>query len=192
MFGPAFLVSPIVQPMENITVAPDAIRQWNLTGSKTKSVYLPDALWYDFWTGEQIHGGATITTPVTIEKMPLHVKAGSIVPMGPVVQYASEPFDSPVELRIYPGADGSFTLYEDDGKTYNYEKKAHATFTFSWDDHNSSLSISERVGEFDGMKKSWKFNIVLVRPGHGVGIGEEEHPDKSIVYEGQPQKVSFR
>lgn len=192
MFGPAFLVSPIVQPMENITVAPDAIRQWNLTGSTTKSVYLPtDTLWYNFWTGEQIQGGSTLTNSVTMEKIPIHMKAGSIVPMGPVVQYADQPFDAPVELRIYPGADGSFTIYEDDGKTYNYEKKARSTFTLSWNDHDRTLSISERVGDFDGVKKSWKFHIVLVRLSHGVGIAEEQHPDKSISYEGQPIKVSL-
>ena len=97
--------------------------------------------------------------------MPLLVRAGSIVPMGPLVQYATEKPADPIELRVYPGADGRFTLYEDENDGYAYEKGVHATIGLTWDDAKRQLVLEERQGEFPGMLKSRTFHVVLVRPG---------------------------
>jgi len=102
---------------------------------KVREAYLPaGCLWYDFWTGKTEQGGTRVTFDAPIDKIPLLIKAGSIIPMGPFIQYASEKPADPVELRIYPGADGSFTLYEDEDDSYNYEKGIYATIVFSWND----------------------------------------------------------
>src|SRR5690606_14410196 len=116
MFGPAFLVNPITRPMYYQS------ESRKLEGiEKVREVYLPaGTIWYDFWTGKQYQGGQTITANAELDTMPLYVRAGSIVPMGPKIQYTSEEKD-PIELRIYPGADGQFVLYNDEGDNYNYE-----------------------------------------------------------------------
>ena len=109
-----------------------------------RNVYLPaGTTWYDFWTGEKFEGGKQITAACPIDKMPLLVRAGSIVPLGPVVQYAAEKPSDPIEVRIYAGADGSFTLYEDEGDNYNYEKGVFATIELRWDDATRTLTIGE-------------------------------------------------
>ena len=110
MFGPALLVNPVTDP-----------------GVNTRRLYLPQGAWYDFWTGRRLQGGRFITAAAPLDILPLYVRAGSILPMGPIIQYADEKPTDPIELRIYRGADGDFTLYEDDGVTYDYEKGAYAT-----------------------------------------------------------------
>src|SRR5205085_7578362 len=133
------------------------------TATKTRSVYLPKgANWFDFWTGKQLQGGQKIDASAPIDIMPLYVKAGSIVPMGEQMEYATQKPASTIELRIYPGADASFTLYEDENDTYNYEKGKFATINFSWSDKNKTLSISDVKGSFPGMLNNRTFNIVLV------------------------------
>ena len=130
----------------------------NTLPEKTRKVYLPGtSAWIDFWTGEKFTGGHTITTPAPIDIIPLYVKAGSMIPMGPYIQYATEKPADPIELRIYPGADGTFELYEDENDNYNYEKGKYALIPFSWNDKTKTLTISDRKGEFDGMLK--KLNI---------------------------------
>jgi hypothetical protein len=118
---------------------------------KTRSVYLPaGSSWIDFWTGEKLDGGRTSVADAPIEKIPLMVKAGSIVPMGPFIQYSTEKPADPIELRIYPGADGSFTLYEDENDNYDYEKGVYATtIAFHWDDAKRQLTIDARKGTTD-------------------------------------------
>ena len=101
--------------------------------------------------------------------MPIYVRAGSIVPMGPELQYTSEKPADPIELRIYRGADGAFTLYEDDGESYAYEKGAFATIAVAWNEATQTLSIGARKGSFPGMLRERTFNIVLVGKEHGVG-----------------------
>ena len=168
MFGPAFLVNPVTD-----------------NGSRSRSVYLPkQTTWYDFWTGKTIDGGQTIKADAPIETMPLYVKAGSIVPMGPYVQYATEKPADPIELRIYPGADGSFTIYEDENDNYNYEKGMYSTITLHWNDKTKTLTIDGRKGSFPGMLKTRTFKVVLVKENHGAGVEPCEKADKIITYNG--------
>jgi alpha-D-xyloside xylohydrolase len=160
--------------------------------AQTRKVYLPaDHMMYDFWTGDTLSGGQTITLAAPIEKIPLLVKAGSIIPMGPFVQYAAEKPSAPIELRIYPGTDGSFTLYEDENDNYNYEKGIFSTVTFSWNDAKRQLTIGKRQGSFPGMPEKRSFQIVIVRNNHGNGLELIESPDKAVPYQGEEQLVQF-
>jgi len=178
MFGPAFLVNPVIEPFgENPAPARD--------------VYLPEAPgWFDFWTGEKLGGGRTINAPAPLSIMPLFIKAGSIVPLGPFIQYATEKSD-PVELRVYPGADARFTLYEDENDNYNYETGVYSTIEFIWDDSSQKLSIGESKGRYPGMPETRTFNIVLVAPGRGVGEQVTKAPDKVVKYHGRAIVVGF-
>jgi len=160
---------------------------------KTRDVYLPAGhKWLDFWTGQTLTGGRTITADAPIDKIPLLVRAGSIIPMGPFIQYSTEKPDEPIELRIYPGADGSFTLYEDENDNYNYEKGVYATIDFSWDDAKHQLTISKRNGKFPGMLKKRHFHIVLVKKDYGTGVEITDKPDKIVIYKGKKQIVKFQ
>jgi alpha-D-xyloside xylohydrolase len=117
--------------------------------------------------------------------MPLYVRAGSVLPIGPRVQYTEEkPWDN-LEVRVYPGANGKFELYEDENDNYNYEKGIYSTVSFVWDDVKRTLTIGERAGSFPGMLQSRTFNIVVVGPGKGVGMDSVAQPDKVIVYDGK-------
>jgi alpha-D-xyloside xylohydrolase len=159
---------------------------------KTRSVYLPAGTqWIDFWTGEKLEGGRSIAADAPIEKMPLMVKAGSIVPMGPLVQYSTEKPADPIELRIYPGANGSFTLYEDENDSYDYEKGVYATIAFHWNDANRQLTIDARKGEFPGMLKTRLFDVVIVGKSHGTGVEVTDNPDKVILYKGERETIPF-
>jgi alpha-D-xyloside xylohydrolase len=171
MFGPAIMVNPVIEP-----------------GAKTRFVYLPWTSWTDFWTGETLPGGQTITAQTPLETLPLYVRAGSIIPYGPSVQSSADAAD-PIELRVYPGANGTFTLYEDDGATYDYEKGAHATIPFTWDDTAKKLTIGARHGSFPGMLNERTFRVVFVRPNHGAGLDTTEKPDAEIRYTGIEQSV---
>ncbi len=174
LFGPAILVSPVL--VEHAT---------------SRSVYLPaGAPWTDFWTGEKTQGGATVTAPAPLDRIPLAVRAGSILPMGPEIEYTRQAAD-PVELRIYPGADGSFTIYEDEGDSYRYEQGAHATIPIHWDDAARTLTIGAREGSYPGMTPGHTFNIVLVSAGHGVGGDVTAKPDKTIDYTGASVEAKF-
>jgi len=172
LFGPAILVNPVTEP-----------------GAATRHLYLPKAQWYDFWTGKTIAGGQVIDAPVTLAAIPLYVRSGSIVPMGPDLEYASEKPADPIELRVYRGADASFTLYEDEGDTYHYEKGVYATIPIEWRESAGTLTIGERKGSFPGMLSSRRFRVVFVRDGHGAGIGAEAQPDRVVEYAGRPVTV---
>ena len=174
MFGPDFLVSPVLT--EHAT---------------SRTVYLPaGAEWYDFWTGERTSGGSSIAAPAPPDRIPLAVRAGSILPLGPVIEYAGQATD-PIELRIYPGADGDFTLYEDEGDSYRYEKGAHATIRIRWDDAARTLTIGDRDGSFPGMPQNHTFDVVVVTAGHGVGPDVTATPDKAIQYAGSRVEAKF-
>jgi len=168
MYGPAFLVNPVTDP-----------------GAATRRLYLPKAEWYDFWNGDTQEGAKVFDAPSPIEQIPLFVRAGSIVPLGPELQWATEKPEDPIELRIYRGADGDFTLYEDENDNYNYEKGAYATISFHWDDARRSLTIGDRKGEFPGMLQNRSFSIVLVGKRHGIGTGVTSNPDKVVQYSGK-------
>jgi alpha-D-xyloside xylohydrolase len=182
MFGPAFMVNPVT---EQLYTASGAAKP------KTRKVYMPRATWYDFWTGKTIAGGKTIDAGSPINILPLYVKAGSIVPMGPEVEYATQNTSKPTELRIYPGADGHFTVYEDENDNYNCEKGRYAIFTISWNDKLHQLSISETKGLYAGMPKQRTINIILVSEDHGTGGLVTAKADKTINYKGLPITVKI-
>ena len=167
MFGPSILVSPVTTE-----------------GATQRTVYLPKAEWYDFWTGEKQDGGKHLQADAPLSKMPLFVRAGSIVPMGPEMEWTTEKPADPMELRIYPGADGDFTLYEDENDRYGYEKGAHATIAMHWDDAAGTLTLGAREGSFPAMLAEHTFRIVKVGRGRGIGIGESEAVDATVVYKG--------
>ena len=187
MFGRALLVAPVTEPMYV-----DKDKSVNLERVKTKPVYLPAGCsWFDFWTGEQFSGQQTINREVPIDIMPLYVRAGSILPIGPKVQYATETKWSTLEIRIYPGADGEFLLYEDENDNYNYEKGAYSTIAFKWDDTRKTLIIGDRKGKFIGMLKNRKLNIVLVEKGHGASDQPTAKADKTVSYFGKKLQIKL-
>lgn len=152
---------------------------------KTRPVYLPSGCdWFDFWTKKKFNGGQTIQANAEIETMPLFVRAGSIIPMAKVKQYATECADEELEIRIYAGADGSFTLYEDENDNYNYEKGIFATIDFSWNEAAKTLTISDRKGKFPGMLQQRIFNIVLISD-------SVEDVAKSVNYSGNMVEVRY-
>ena len=159
---------------------------------QTRNVYLPaNTQWFDFWTGETLKGGETIKSDAPIDKIPLLVKAGSIIPMGPFVQYSNEKPADPLEIRVYPGANGEFQLYEDENDNYNYEKGAFSTISFSWDDANHKLTIGKRKGSFAGMLEKRSFQITVVGKSKGTGIEISKTPDKTIQYTGEETVVQL-
>jgi alpha-D-xyloside xylohydrolase len=168
LFGPAFLVSPVTTYK-----------------ARSRAVYLPSATsWYDFWTGTNVTGGQTIDVPAPYDSMPIHVKAGSIIPTGPEIAYADEKPADPIVLWIYAGADGQFTLYEDDGVTYGYEKGAFARIPIRWNEAARTLTIAKREGSFAGMQKERTFDVVLVSKAKPVGFSFAPKADKSVRYDG--------
>jgi alpha-D-xyloside xylohydrolase len=172
MFGPAILVNPVTQQ-----------------GATSRSVYLPGGEWVDFWTGDSLPGGQTIVASAPLSEMPLYVKAGSIVPMGPNIQYATQSAD-PLEIRVYRGANGSFTLYEDEGDNYDYEQGTSASIPMSYDDATGVLTIGSRTGSFPGMLNSRTVNVVFVQPGYGTGASVTSSP-QTATYSGSPITFAF-
>jgi alpha-D-xyloside xylohydrolase len=163
-----------------------------VTTAKVKEVYLPaETSWYDFWTGKTYSGGQKVTLEAPIDKMPLLVRAGSIIPMGPFVEYSTQKPADPLELRIYKGANGNFTLYEDENDNYNYEKGLYATILFNWDDASNTLTIGDCKGEFPGMLKKRTIKVVLVDEKHGNGIELSTMVDKTITYDGKQQLIQL-
>jgi len=173
LFGPSLLVSPVTE-----------------SGATVRHLYLPAATWYDFWSGALIKGGQAIDAPAPLDRLPLFVRAGAILPLGPEVQFAAEKPADPLEIRIYRGADGDFTLYEDENDTYNYEKGAYATIGFHWDNTKQTLTIGERKGAFPGMLKDRTFRVVFVRENHGTGGEVTEATDKNVAYSGKAISVT--
>ncbi len=172
MFGPSLLVAPVVKQ-----------------GAVHRSVYLPKAAaWYDFWTGKKIAGEQEIEADAPLDRIPLFAPAGSILPLGSNIEYAEQNSD-PVELRIYPGANGSIDLYEDEGDNYNYERGAQAVIPIHWDNDSRTLAIGARQGSFPGMPGTHRFNIVLVNESQGVGPEVGKHFDQSVEYDGSAQTI---
>jgi alpha-D-xyloside xylohydrolase len=183
MFGTAFLVNPIT---EQLYTAPGATPD-----TKTSKVYLPKATWYNFWDAKKTQGGQTIDAAAPLDIMPLYVKAGSIIPFGPFEEYATEKAADTIELRVYPGADGQFTLYEDENDNYNYEKGQFTTIRFAWDDAKKELAVGETKGQYPGMLKQRVFNVVVVKEGHGIDMNVTTAVDKTVHYTGKAIKVLF-
>ena len=194
MFGKSLLVCPVTRPMySKIRVqGKDTTRVEDFSTIGEAAIYLPNGTdWIDFWTGERLKGGQTQTKKVPIDILPLYVRAGSIIPIGPNVQYATEKRWDNIEIRIYPGTDGGFTLYEDEFDNYNYEKGSYSTITFRWDDQKKVLTIGDRQGSFPGMLDLRTFQIVTVSPKHGTGVEVPERIDKIVKYNGTKINVAF-
>jgi alpha-D-xyloside xylohydrolase len=194
MFGHALWVKPVTDPLytyvdENRNG--HAIHEDIPHMAAPVEVYLPaGAEWFDFWTNQRYAGGRTLKYVTPIDKMPVFVKSGSIVPFGPQVQYSTEkPWDS-LEVRIYPGADATFTLYEDDGESYDYEQGAYATIRFSWDESSRQLTISPREGSYPGMLAQRTFRVCVVddttESGHLAAQSVHE-----VAYQGEEVTVEF-
>src|SRR5579864_303775 len=168
MFGPALLINPVTTG-----------------GARQRSVYLPAGHdWVDFWTGKTLSGGQIITAEAPLDRIPMYAKSGSMVAFGPPAESASVKPD-PVELRIYPGADADFTLYEDEGDNYDYERGANAVIPVHWDDNAQTLTIGDRRGEFPGMLEHRTFLVVRVTDEHGVGISSTPKIDAKIDFNGK-------
>ena len=196
MFGRSILACPIVDPhyTEEKIIHTDAMTGWDrqsltvaegsavdFSTSKTATKYLPKGtVWYDFWTNKKYNGGQNVTLQTTIDCVPMFVRAGSIVPIGPEMQYVGEKSWDDLELRVYPGADGQFVLYEDEGDNYNYEKGVYSTIQIKWNDRTHTLTIGERQGSFKGMLQQRHFTIVM-----------PDGKQQTIEYTGKAQKVAM-
>jgi len=186
MFGPAFLVNPVTKPMYFAadSTAIDGV-------PKTRPVYLPVGNdWYDFWTGQRYVGGQTICADATLDTMPLYLRSGSIVPIGPDITYADEQRNAPLDLRIYPGQSGSFTLYDDEGDNYNYEQGHFAMIRLSWDETTRRLTIHDRQGNFPGMLISRVFRIVIGDSPYNH-LSSEASSARTVLYEGQEISIDL-
>ena len=179
MFGRSILAAPIVNPQytEEKIIREDAMTGWdkkevsgersevrgiNWAEAKQATKYLPKGTdWYDFWTGQRMKGGRDVTLQTALNRVPMFVRAGSIVPLGPEMEFVGQKSWDELELRVYPGADGSFTLYEDEGDNYNYEKGAYTTIQFQWNDRSRTLTVGQRQGNYPGMLQTRRFNLVL-------------------------------
>lgn len=164
MFGKALLVAPVVQAQ-----------------ARAREVYLPgkDA-WYDFRTGAKLAGGRVVTAQADIATIPVYVRAGSILPLGPVKQYADEKSDAPIDLVVYPGKDGAYELYDDGGDGYAYEKGAYSLVRMAWNDGARRLDIAPRQGRYDGMPARQRF---------AVRCGAQGGDVVSVVYDGKAVSV---
>ena len=197
MFGRSILAAPVVEAQytAEAVVKEDAMSGWdkkeahdsgNLTkvdfkALKTATKYLPSgAEWYDFWTGKRFKGGQKVTLQTQLDRVPMFVRAGSILPLGPEMQYTGEKSWDNLEIRIYPGADGTFVLYEDEGDNYNYEKGVFATIAFQWNNKTQTLTIGNRQGTYPGMLQSRHFTVVL-----------PDGRQQSVAYEGSSVEVKF-
>ena len=198
MFGRSILAAPIVDPQytEEKVIRTDAMTGWDRkevnsekvnsekldwTATKSAVKYLPKgATWYDFWTNKKYQGGKTVTLEPSLDRVPMFVRAGSILPLGPEMQYVGEKAWDNLELRLYPGADGTFTLYEDEGDSYNYERGVYTTIPFVWKEKTNTLIIGARQGSFPGMLQTRKFTIVL-----------PDGTSKTVDYNGAEVKVTL-
>ena len=177
MFGRSILACPILDPQytEEKIIRTNAMTGWDrqsavdnsqltvdFTVKKTAMKYLPKGTdWYDFSTDKRYKGGQMVKLTTSLQDVPMFVRAGSIVPLGPVMQYVGEKTWDNLEIRVYPGADGQFTLYEDEGDSYNYEKGVYSTITFQWNDRTRTLTIGARQGSYPGMLQKRQFTLVL-------------------------------
>jgi alpha-glucosidase (family GH31 glycosyl hydrolase) len=164
LYGRDILVAPVVEK-----------------GATSRSLYLPRGAWYDFWTQEKVEGGREITRKVDLETTPLYVRAGAVIPMGPVKQYTAEKSGGPLTLWIHPGADGVFSLYEDDGQSFDYRKGEFMRINIAWNDRQRRLTL--RLANGSKMLPPMKRSIVARL------VGGRETRD--VVFEGRPLEVRF-
>jgi alpha-D-xyloside xylohydrolase len=187
MFGPALLVNPVTQPMlYDVGSRPLA------DNAKSRPVYLPAGVnWYDFYTGQTYSGGQTIQAEAPIDRLPLFVRAGSILPMGPVRQHVNDLSEAPVELHIYPGQDGAFAFYEDEGDQYNYENGAFSIIAIQWQEAARQLTLGERKGRYTGMSEQRIFEIHLHETRLDHSDFDLSDQKQKVLYSGQPVVINF-
>jgi alpha-D-xyloside xylohydrolase len=176
LFGPSLLINPVYTYKQ-----------------RSKQVYLPKGTaWYDLYKGQYFDGGQNINADAPYERMPVFVKAGSILPFAPQIQYTSQKKADPITLYVYTGADGSFNLYEDEDTNYNYEKGAFSNIPFTYNESSKTLTIGERKGSFNGMLQQRKFNIVWVTKNNKTGIDTQRSTDQTVNYSGRPVTVRVK
>jgi alpha-D-xyloside xylohydrolase len=174
MFGPSFMVCPV-----------------HMYKARERNVYFPvGSDWFDFYSGKLITGGQQLMVAAPYDRMPLFVKAGSIVPVGPEIEFTSQKQADPVVLFIYTGADADFTLYEDEGTTYDYEQGKFSTIPLSYSESTVELTIGDRQGEFDGMPNDRTFNVVWISKNTPVGYNPDLKPHATVQYSGK--KISIK
>jgi alpha-D-xyloside xylohydrolase len=173
MFGPALMPCPVYEYK-----------------ARSRSVYFPEGGWYDFYSGAYIAGGQSLTVDAPYSRMPLYVRAGSIVPVGPDMEWCDQKPMDKLRLYVYAGRDASFTLYEDDGLSYDYEKGAFSTIPISWDDAGRTLTIGECSGVYEGMLNERTFTVVLVDKSNPVGFSPEA-PGLEVQYSGASVSVKL-
>ncbi|MGG1552758.1 TIM-barrel domain-containing protein [Paenibacillus ferrarius] len=187
MFGPAFLVNPVTEPMY-YHVGSELLEDVK----KTRNVYLPQGnAWYDFWTSHVYEGGQTIEVEAPLDRIPLFVKAGSIVPMSGMIQYAEERTNSNIQLHIYSGQNCTFVYYEDEGDNYNYEQGGFASISMVWEEERRTLILHERVGSYPGMSPNQIFHVTLFGSREGGGLLREAGKETHIHYDGNYTEVQF-
>ncbi len=173
MFGHALLVAPVHDYL-----------------ARSRSVYLPAGVdWYDFYTGARARGGQSITAGAPVTRIPLFVRAGSLLPVGPVTQYVDEKPDAPLTINVYTGADGAFSLYEDDGVSMQYTHGASTRIPFTWNDRTGVLTIGDRTGGYAGMVASRTFRVRFITPGTSSSADFDDF-DKAVAYDGHAVTVS--
>lgn len=175
MFGPSLMACPVTQYK-----------------ARTRSVYLPKQTgWYDFYTNKHYAGGETITADAPLERIPVYVPEGSIIPFGPEIEYTDEKPAELINLYVYAGRDGKFKLYEDEGTNYNYEQGKYATIDFVYDNAHRTLTIGNRKGSFNGMLNNRRFNVVLIDPSNVQPLNMEQPKGKLVSYAGKALKVKL-
>lgn len=163
LFGPNLLVAPVYEQ-----------------GANARKLYLPQGVWYDYWTNKQMNGGQEISMPIDLETMPLFVRGGSILPTGPIKQYADEPSGEPVRLTVYPGADGKFQFYDDDGISFAYERGEFSVIEMEWNDGQRALHLRPGKGH---RQETREFAVALA--------GTESHKARKLIYNGKPVTISL-
>ena len=175
MFGSSLLINPVYEYKKT-----------------SREVYLPkSAGWYDLYTGKWYKGGQRIIADAHYERMPVFVKAGSIIPFGPDLQYTSEKPADTITLNIYSGADASFNLYEDEGTNYNYEKGAFSVIPIKYNEATKTITVGDRKGSFNGMSSKRVFRINIITPGQSKNLDFDARCDKEISYEGKKLTIKF-
>ncbi len=179
MFGPAMMVSPVTEYK-----------------ARTRDIILPGVSggWFDFWTGQNwrtiLDGHSRVSTPAALDEIPLHIRAGSIIPMGPDLQYTTEKKADPLTVWVYAGADGDFMLQEDDGLTYGYEKGESSRIVMHWSEKDRTLTIGKREGSFPGMLQTRTVRVIFEGIGKAVPFSFDAAAAKTVTYGGAEVKVS--
>jgi alpha-D-xyloside xylohydrolase len=175
MLGPAFMACPV-----------------GYYKARNRSVYFPRQTgWYNLYSGEHLSGGQTLVVDAPYEQIPVFVREGAIIPFGPDMQYSNEKPAELINLYVYAGRNGQFQLYEDEGTNYNYEKGKYATIDISYDDAAKTVTIGQRRGQFPGMLKSRRFNIVLVTPDAPRALNLDSPEGTMVSYSGKAVSVKL-